>query len=146
MKGGFTTESFQNPSDLAVHGKKFISRGFKMKKIYQPNPIIFPKKKNTLKNFKKLFLHFSKNKFWFFLYIFKEPKYFLIFPLAFMNDRIQPILKKNLSSQSDEEPIWKIYQKSIRWILEIFSSEPPFVYVQFPNILGTEIEEGGGVR
>ena len=34
--------------------------------------------------------------------------------------------KKNLTSQSDEEPIRKIYQKSIRWILEIFSSEPSF--------------------
>ena len=36
-------------------------------------------KKKTLKNFKKLFLHFSKNKFCFFLYIFKEPKYCFIF-------------------------------------------------------------------
>ena len=65
-KGGFTTEYFQNPSDLAVHEKKFISRGFKMKKNLSTQSDNFSKKKNALQNFKKLFLHFSKNKFCFF--------------------------------------------------------------------------------
>ena len=69
----------KNPSDLVVYEKKFISRGFKMKKNLSTQSDNFSKKKNTLKNFKKLFLHFSKNKFCFFLYIFKEPKYFFIF-------------------------------------------------------------------
>ena len=90
-----TIEYFQNPSDLAVHEKTFISRGFKMNKNLSSQSDNFSKTKNTLKNFKKLFLHFSKYKFCFFLYMFEKSKYFLIFPVVFINDRIHLFWKIN---------------------------------------------------
>ena len=55
VKGELTIEYFQNPSNLAVYEKKFISRGFKMKKNLSSQSDNFSKKK-TLKNFKKLFI------------------------------------------------------------------------------------------
>ena len=58
VKGKLTIECFQNPLDLAVHEKKFISRGFKIKKNLSSQSNNFSKKKNTLKNFKKPFLAF----------------------------------------------------------------------------------------
>jgi hypothetical protein len=46
-KGELTIEYFQNPSDLAVYKKKFISRGFKIKKNLSSQSDNFSKKKKT---------------------------------------------------------------------------------------------------
>jgi len=78
-KGGFTIEYFQNPSDLAVHEKQFISRGFKMIKNLTTHSDNFSKKKKHYKISKNFFCIFPKINFVFFLYIFKESKYFFIF-------------------------------------------------------------------